>query len=77
VSPKWSQVYLDELSFLGNLRYNKGLARLFFTGSYTEGEDITCSGYTVNKQFSLKKSASEVKPSSDIKHNSEECIHLR
>ncbi|NCN11204.1 MAG: transposase [Leptospira sp.] len=63
VSPKWSQVYLDELSFLGNLRYNKDLARLFFTGSYVEGEEITCSGYTVNKHFSLKKSASLVKPS--------------
>ena len=74
VSPKWSQIYLDELSFLGNLRYNKDLARLFFTGSYTEGEEITCSGYTVNKHLSLKKRASELKPSvnssyiSDNKH---------
>lgn len=47
VSPKWSQVYLDELSFLGNLRFEKGLARLLFTGSYS-GEESRAS-YTSDR----------------------------
>ncbi|WP_246047566.1 transposase [Leptospira ilyithenensis] len=28
ISPKWSQLYLDEISFLGNLRYSEGLKKL-------------------------------------------------
>jgi hypothetical protein len=50
VSPKWSQVYLDELSFFGNLRYEDDLAKLFFTGSYT-GEAIESEAYTRNSYY--------------------------
>jgi hypothetical protein len=50
VSPKWSQVYLDELSFLGNLRFEKDLARLLFTGSYSE-EAVIEASYTSDSYY--------------------------
>ncbi|TGN19100.1 hypothetical protein EHS15_10545, partial [Leptospira idonii] len=37
VSPKWSQLYLDEISFLGNVRYAEGLQKLIF-GARGEGD---------------------------------------
>jgi len=62
VSPKWSQVYLDELSFLGNLRYNTGLASLFFTGSYEdkliEPKGYTKTSYTTRKQVRVETESS-------------------
>ena len=66
VSPKWSQVYLDELSFLGNLRFEKDLARLFFTGSYT-GKVIETKGYTKTAYSDRKKVKVETFSSSDFK----------
>ncbi|GBF49465.1 hypothetical protein LPTSP4_09780 [Leptospira ryugenii] len=39
ISPKWSQLYLDEMSFLGNVRYAEGLRSLLL-GSREEGEFV-------------------------------------
>ncbi len=37
ISPKWSQLYLDEISFLGNVRFSEPLRKLLL-GSRGEGE---------------------------------------
>ena len=50
VSPKWSQLYLDEISFLGNVRFSEGLKSLLL-GSGGEMEIVrqsdTC--YSTNQ----------------------------
>ncbi|TGN14045.1 transposase [Leptospira ilyithenensis] len=42
ISPKWSQLYLDEISFLGNLRYSEGLKELLFEGGSVGESDNGC-----------------------------------
>ncbi|MDZ4725718.1 MAG: hypothetical protein SH817_06155 [Leptospira sp.] len=50
VSPKWSQLYLDEISFLGNVRFSEGLKSLLL-GSGGEMEIVRQSDkcYSTNQ----------------------------
>jgi len=59
ISPKWSQLYLDEMSFLGNVRYSEGLRNLLL-GSREEGEFVwdvneNCSQYYEQSYSTLER----------------------
>ncbi|BDA78564.1 hypothetical protein LPTSP3_g14940 [Leptospira kobayashii] len=52
ISPKWSQLYLDEISFLGNLRYSEGLKKLLLddTDVGLGDRDYSLTNYNRNTQ---------------------------
>ncbi|MCZ8157220.1 MAG: transposase [Leptospira sp.] len=61
ISPKWSQAYLSEISFYGNLRFEEGLARLLFTGFGESGDasivgksDALCGRRDLNSSAFLR-----------------------
>ncbi len=60
ISPKWSQLYLDEISFLGNVRFSEPLRKLLL-GSRGEGEGSGFVGvrdkdlFTNRSEHSLSK----------------------
>lgn len=65
ISPKWSQLYLDEISFLGNVRFSEALKSLLLGGSGERGfvreVDKSCGRRDLNPHASRRQNLNLVR----------------